>query len=387
MQDAPLRGASCGLASPKLIQAAAYAKVSGAEGGAKVTLAAHLLKHFNCPEFRILSTMNPLLNSIIQFTAGKTLSKTAASNSAYSRARRRQRAVRVRNNLLKDILLLSAGMLSAGFGLRGFLIPNHFIDGGVTGISLLLTQLTGVSLPLLLVLINLPFIILGYFQISRLFALKTILSIIGLALCVAFINYPVVTSDRLLIAVFGGFFLGVGIGLAVRGGGVLDGTEVLAVYASRRTNLSIGDIILMFNIMIFAVAAYFLSVETALYAILTYFVASKTVDFIIEGIEEYTGVTIISHRNQEISRFITEALGAGITVYKGVSGYGKSGHVARDTNILYTVITRLELSRLKHEVKLIDPRAFIIMQTVIDAKGGMIRRKAIKKLHAEKKSR
>ena len=331
--------------------------------------------------------MNPLLNNIIQFTAGKTLGKTAASNSAYSRARRRHRAKRVRNNLFRDIVLLTAGMFSAGFGLKGFLIPNHFIDGGVTGISLLVTQVTGVSLPLLLVLINLPFIFLGYFQIGRLFALKTILAIVGLALCVAFINYPVVTSDRLLIAVFGGFFLGVGIGLAVRGGGVLDGTEVLAVYASRRTNLSIGDIILIFNIIIFGAAAYFLKIETALYAVLTYFVASKTVDFIIEGIEEYTGVTIISHRNAEISRFITETLGAGVTVFKGVSGFGKSGHVARDTNILYTVITRLELSRLKNEIKLIDPRAFIIMQSVIDAKGGMIRRKAIKKLHtAEKKS-
>jgi uncharacterized membrane-anchored protein YitT (DUF2179 family) len=237
----------------------------------------------------------------------------------------------------------------------------------------------------LLVVINLPFIVLGYRQVSRLFALKTILASIGLAVCVAFIDYPVVTSDKLLIAVFGGFFLGVGIGLSIRGGGVLDGTEVLAVYVSRRTNLSIGDIILIFNIMIFAVAAALLTTEIALYAVLTYFVASKTVDFIIEGIEEYTGVTIISHRNEEISKWITGTLGAGVTVYKGVSGYGKSGHVARDTNILYTVITRLELSRLKNEIKLIDPRAFIIMQTVIDAKGGMIRRKAIKKLHATEK--
>lgn len=329
--------------------------------------------------------MNPLLTNIIQ-TATKSVKGGPRNREGYRQARQRYKERRIRQNRAKDTVLLLAGMLSAGFGLKGFLIPNHFIDGGVTGISLLLTQLTGISLSVLLVLINLPFIILGYWQVSKLFAVKTILAIVGLAICVAVIDYPVVTQDRLLIAVFGGFFLGVGIGLAVRGGGVLDGTEVLAVYISRRTNLSIGDIILIFNIMIFAVAAYFLSVETALYAILTYFVASKTVDFIIEGIEEYTGVTIISHRNEEISKWITGTLGAGITVYKGVSGYGKSGHVARDTNILYTIITRLELSRLKHEVKLIDPRAFIIMHTVIDAKGGMIRRKAIKKLHgAEKK--
>jgi uncharacterized membrane-anchored protein YitT (DUF2179 family) len=356
--------------------------------GAKVTHAAHLPKDFNWTEFRTLRPMNPLLTNIIQ-TASKAVNKGAGRKSGYSQARKRyneRRNRRARSNMLQDTLLLVAGMLSAGFGLKGFLIPNHFIDGGVTGISLLLTHLTPLTLPILLVLINLPFIILGYWQISRLFAFKTIAAIVGLAVCVAIINYPVVTSDKLLIAVFGGFFLGVGIGLSVRGGGVLDGTEVLAIYISRRTNLTIGDIILIFNIMIFSVAAYFLSVETALYAILTYFVASKTVDFIIEGIEEYTGVTIISHRNEEISKWITGTLGAGITVYKGVSGYGKSGHVARDTNILYTIITRLELSRLKNEVKLIDPRAFIIMHTVIDAKGGMIKRRALKKLHgAEKK--
>lgn len=329
--------------------------------------------------------MNPLLNNIIQYTANKTAKKKPRRNISYSNARQRYKKRHVRQNLLNDVLLLGAGMLSAGFGLKGFLIPNHFIDGGVTGISLLLVQLTPVSLSVFLVVINLPFIILGYFQIGRTFALKTIMAIVGLAVCVAVINYPVVTSDKLLIAVFGGFFLGVGIGLAVRGGGVLDGTEVLAIYVSRRTNLSVGDTILIFNIMIFAVAAYVLSMEIALYAILTYFVASKTVDFIIEGIEEYTGVTIISHRNEEISKWITETLGAGITVYKGVSGYGKSGHVARDTNILYTIITRLELSRLKSEVKLIDPRAFIIMHTVTDAKGGMLRRRAIKKLHGIEK--
>lgn len=329
--------------------------------------------------------MNPLLTNIIQ-TATRSAKKSGRSR--YSNARKRytdRRSRRIRRNQLKDAMLLIAGMLSAGFGLKGFLIPNHFIDGGVTGISLLLTHLTAWSLPVFLVIINFPFVILGYWQIGRTFAFKTILAIVGLAICVALIQYPVVTSDKLLVAVFGGFFLGVGIGLAVRGGGVLDGTEVLAIYVSRRTNLSIGDVILIFNIMIFGVAAYFLSVETALYAILTYFVASKTVDFIIEGIEEYTGVTIISHRNEEISKWITGTLGAGITVYKGVSGYGKSGHVARDTNILYTIITRLELSRLKHEVKLIDPRAFIIIHTVSDAKGGMIKRKAIKKLDGVEK--
>lgn len=324
--------------------------------------------------------MNPLLSNIIISAAKKVTTARRRSNSSYTNTKRRRRSMRKRMNVARDVVLLTGGVLSAGFGLKGFLIPNEFIDGGATGISLLLALKTPWPLSILLIVVNTPFIILGFRQISRLFALKTVLAIVGLAVCVAVIDYPVITKDTLLIPIVGGFFLGAGIGLAVRGGGVLDGTEVLAIYISRHTNLSIGDIILLFNIMIFSVAAAVLSVETAMYAVLTYFVASKTVDFIIEGIEEYIGVTIISHRNEEIGHWITGTLGAGFTVYKGVSGYGKSGHVARDTNIIYTVITRLEVSRLKTEIKNIDPHAFIIMNTVIDAKGGMIRKKALKKL-------
>ncbi|HEY0679367.1 MAG TPA: YitT family protein [Chitinophagaceae bacterium] len=327
--------------------------------------------------------MNPLLTNIILTAAKKGQKKPVRTKSFNRDVRNRYKRKRNRYNLFKDTFLLIGGILAAGFGLKGFLIPNHFIDGGATGISLLLTQLTPLSLSVLLILVNLPFMLLGLSQMGKVFAFKTAVAITGLAICVAVIDYPVVTTDKLLIAVFGGFFLGAGIGLAVRGGGVLDGTEILAIYVSRRTTLSMGDTILVFNILIFSVAAYFLGVNIALYAILTYYVASKTVDFIIEGIEEYTGVTIISHRNDEISQWITGTLGAGLTIYKGVSGYGKSGHVARDTNILYTVITRLELSRLKSEVKLIDPHAFIIMNTVIDAKGGMIRKRALKKLQAD----
>jgi uncharacterized membrane-anchored protein YitT (DUF2179 family) len=327
-----------------------------------------------------LRYMNPLLSNIIISTAKKAVKSQGKKDSSYIQARKRHRTRRMRVNNTVDILLLLAGIMSANFGLKGFLLPNEFIDGGATGISLLLALKTPMSFSIALVLVNLPFIVLGYQQISKLFAFRTAFAIVGLAISVALIDYPPITRDTLLIAVFGGFFLGAGIGLAVRGGGVLDGTEVLAIYVSKRTNLSIGDIILIFNIGIFSVAALVLSIEIALYAILTYFVASKTVDFIIEGIEEYTGVTIISHKNEEISNWITGTLGSGLTVYKGVSGYGKSGHVARDTNIIYTVITRLEVSRLKTEIKSIDPHAFIIMNTVIDAKGGMIRKRAIKKL-------
>lgn len=276
---------------------------------------------------------------------------------------------------IKSTFLIIIGIVSAGFGLEGFLIPNSFIDGGVTGISLLVLEVTGYSLSILLVVINLPFIILGAFQVSRQFAIKSILAILGLALAVHFIPYPVVTSDKLLIAVFGGFFLGAGIGLAMRGGAVLDGTEVLAIYLSKKTGLTIGDVILIFNIFIFSCGAYILSVEIALYAILTYLAASKTVDFVIEGVEEYTGVTIISPKTDEVRFMIIEKLGRGVTIYNGKGGYAKEGEPLKDTQILFTVITRLEIAKLQSEIHKIDPGAFIVMNSLKDTKGGMVKKR------------
>ncbi len=184
-----------------------------------------------------------------------------------------------------DMFFIALSICSAGFGLKGFLLPNQFIDGGAMGISLLISETTPLSLSLLVVLVNLPFIILGYFHVGHRFAIKSILAILGLALILYLVPYPIITSDKLLIAVFGGFFLGAGIGMAIRGGAVIDGTEVLAIYLSKKTGLTIGDIILLFNILIFLAGAYILSVEVALYAMLTYFAASKTVDFVIEGVE------------------------------------------------------------------------------------------------------
>jgi uncharacterized membrane-anchored protein YitT (DUF2179 family) len=274
----------------------------------------------------------------------------------------------------KEFLLITVGFLLAGFGLKGFLLPNSFIDGGVTGISLLVAEVSGVTLSFLLIIINLPFIIIGYKQISKQFAVKSILAIIGLALVVYFIDYPVVTSDKLLVAAFGGFFLGAGIGLTVRGGGVLDGTEVLAIYLSKKSGQTIGDIILIFNVIIFSVGAYVLSVEVALYAILTYYAAAKTVDFIIEGIEEYTGITIISDKSEKIRRMVTEELGHGATIYKGEKGFSPDGKELKSVDILYTVVTRLEIARLQNEIDRIDQSAFIIKNNIKDTKGGMIKR-------------
>ncbi len=281
-------------------------------------------------------------------------------------------------HIVRDTAFASIGIISAGFGLKGFLLPNSFIDGGVTGISLLTAEITGVSLSILIVVINLPFLILGFSQIGKQFALKSIIAIIGLALAVHFIPYPVITSDKLLIAVFGGFFLGAGIGLAIRGGAVLDGTEVLAIYLSKRTGLTIGDIILIFNIIIFSFGAYILSIEVALYAILTYLAASRTVDFVIEGIEEYTGITIISNSSEKIRLMITKKLGRGVTIYSGKGGYGRNSNNLKQIDIIYTVITRLEIARLRTEIDKIDSDAFIIMNSIKDTKGGMIKKRTMK---------
>lgn len=276
---------------------------------------------------------------------------------------------------LKDIIFISLGVLAAGFGLKGFLLPNGFIDGGVIGISLLLNELTEYPLAILIVVINIPFIVLGYFQIDKSFVVKSILAIVGLAITLVLIDYPIITSDKLLVAVFGGFFLGAGIGLSVRGSGVLDGTEVLAIYLSRETGLSIGDFVLIFNILIFSAAAYFLSLEIALYSILTYLSASKTMDFIIEGLEEYIGVTIISSHHEKIRVMIIEELGKGITIYQGKRGFGKKGENLDTTNIIYCVITRLEIGKFQNEILNIDPIAFIVMNSVRNLKGGMIKKR------------
>lgn len=276
---------------------------------------------------------------------------------------------------ISDAFIIGAGVIVAGLGLKSFLLPSHFIDGGVTGISLLTSAITGLSLPLLIVLINIPFLILGYRQLGRSFAIKSVLAITGLALALLTIPYPVITTDKLLIATFGGFFLGSGIGLAIRGGAVLDGTEVLAIYISRKTSLTVGDVILLFNLVIFSVAAYLLGYETAMYAVLTYLAASKTIDFIIEGLEEYVGVTIISNHHEEIHHFIVDEIHAGVTTYAGRRGFGKSGEM-KQTAILYTVITRLELTSLQHGIDRLDPNAFVVTGHVRNIKGGAIRKRA-----------
>ncbi len=276
---------------------------------------------------------------------------------------------------IKDILFIVFGVAAAAFGLKGFLLPNRFLDGGVMGISLLANIVSGVNLSLLVVLINLPFVAIAYTQVSKKFAVKTLIAISLLAITLAIVEFPIITHDKLLIAVFGGFFLGAGIGLSIRGGSVIDGTEVLAIYSSRKTTLSVGDVILILNIIIFSTAAYIINIETALYAILTYLVASKTVDFVVHGIEEYTSVMIISDKSDEIKDAIVNKMGRGVTILKGKSGFGKKGHRTSDIDVLLSVVTRLELQRLKTEITKIDHDAFVVENSINDVKGGMIKKR------------
>ncbi|KAA9332421.1 YitT family protein [Hymenobacter busanensis] len=286
-------------------------------------------------------------------------------------------ALRLLRRQMVSFALVVAGIFSAALGLKGFLLPNDFIDGGVTGISLLTAEVTGWPLSVLLVLINAPFIALAYFHLDRVVALKATAAILGLAVVLWLVSFPVLTQDKLLISVFGGFFLGAGIGLTIRGGGVLDGTEIMAVFASRKSPMSVGDVMLVINVLIFAVAAWLLSVETAMYSILAYLSAAKTVDFMIDGLEEYTGVTIISKRSEAIRRMITEKLGHGVTLYAGRSGYGGHGHQQESMDIVFTAVTRLEVTRLRSEVEAIDHQAFLLMHSIKDTHGGLIKKRPL----------
>ncbi len=271
---------------------------------------------------------------------------------------------------LLNALLILAGIFAAGMGLKGFLLSSRFIDGGVTGVSMLLAMITPLSLSLWLPVVNLPFVILGYRQIGAAFALRSTLAIAGLAIVLRAVPYPDVTPDRLLTAVFGGFFLGAGIGLAVRGGAVLDGTEIMALLVSRRSAaIRVGDVVLAFNAVLFTVAMSVLGVEPALYSLLTYLAAARTLDFVIHGIEEYTAMTIVSDRSDAIRAEIMDRLNRGVTVYKG-----SGGMTGEERDILYCVVTRLEIGKVKAIVHAHDRMAFIVAHALADVEGGVVKR-------------
>jgi uncharacterized membrane-anchored protein YitT (DUF2179 family) len=268
---------------------------------------------------------------------------------------------------LLNALLIALGILAAAFGLKGFLLSSNFIDGGVTGVSMLLAKVTAVPLFVWLPLVNAPFVAIGYRQMGRAFAIRSALAIAGLSVVLATMHFPDVTPDRLLTAVFGGFFIGAGIGLAVRGGAVLDGTEIAALLISKRSHLlKVGDVILAFNIALFLLAMSLLGVEPALYSILTYIAAAKTLDFVIYGLEEYTAITIVSARSAVIRERIVGDLKRGVTVYRGFGGL-----TGAEQEILFCVVTRLEIGKVKTIVRAIDPQAFVVSHPLADAEGGV----------------
>lgn len=269
-----------------------------------------------------------------------------------------------------NLILVLAGVLCAGMGLKGFLFSSNFIDGGVTGVSMLLGKITSVPLYLWLPTMNLPFIALAYKEMGRAFAIRSIFAITGLSLVIAYFPYPDVTPDLVLTSIFGGFFIGAGIGLAVRGNAVLDGTEVAALMISKRKGIfKVGDVILAFNIVLFLVAIAFLGVEPALYSILTYITAARTLNFVIYGLEEFTAITIVSAESPAIRQMITSSLGRGVTIIRGTGAF--SGD---DKEILYCVVTRLEIDKVKRITKELDPQAFVTMHPLVDVVGGTVRR-------------
>ena len=271
---------------------------------------------------------------------------------------------------LGNLALITLGILAAGMGLKGFLVSSNFIDGGVTGISMLLAQSTRLPLPVWLIVVNVPFVAVGYRHLGGAFATRSALAITGLAVAVATIPYPDVTPDLLLTAVFGGFFIGAGIGLAVRGGAVLDGTEIAALLISKRAGfLRVGDVILLFNAVLFLVAMSLLGVKEALYSILTYVAAAKTLDFVLYGFDEFTAMTIMSAHNAAIRERISRELGRGVTVFRGYGGVSGA-----EQDILYCVVTRLEIGKVRAIVRELDAAAFVVFHPLAGAEGGTLKR-------------
>jgi uncharacterized membrane-anchored protein YitT (DUF2179 family) len=278
---------------------------------------------------------------------------------------------------VRSISLTLLWVGSAFFGLEWFLLPNGFLDGWVTWASLLLNSLTWIDLGILIFAINIPFFILGYFQIGLKFAIKSFFAVLALVLMLKFVDIWMVTDDKLLVAIFGWFFLWAGIGLAVRWWSVIDGTEILAVFVSKNSILSVGDFIGIFNVCLFLIAAFFIGIEVALYSMLTYIAASKTVDFVIQWIEEYTGVTIISKKAWEIERMIVQVLWKGVTVIDSSEWFGTNGVDDHERKILFSVVTRLEVQKMMIEVQKIDENAFITHHPISHVKWGTVKRRPL----------
>ena len=275
-------------------------------------------------------------------------------------------------NYLTEYVQIAIGIILASVGLKAFLLPNGFMDGGVTGIALLVNRVIGIDISLLLVIFSLPFLILGYYTVSIRIVIKSIVSILSFALLIHFGDYGIITEDKLLISIFGGLCLGGGIGIAIRNGSVLDGSEILGIYLNDKYGLSIGKVILMFNIVLFSITAMVVTIEVALYSILTYIVTAKVTDLTIEGFEDFIGVTIVSNDYAKIKHAIMTNLGVGLTTYKGSKGFGSQGS-QQDFDIIHTIINRIDIKKMHRIIEEIDENAFIVEFDVNNVKGGVLR--------------
>jgi uncharacterized membrane-anchored protein YitT (DUF2179 family) len=270
-----------------------------------------------------------------------------------------------------------AGIALAVFALRGFMIPNHFLDGGVIGISILLYELADFNLSLCLILGNIGFIILAYKRVSKEVAIKSFIAVILIAIGLEFIEIPAITTNKVLISIFGGAILGTGVGLVIRSGGALDGTEILVVLTRQRIGLSMSEVIMVINSLIFLTAAIFLGIETAMFSIITYFTATKMIDYVVDGVDQFTALTIISSRSEEIKTLIVQDFSKGITVYKGERGFLPGEYYTSvECDIIITIVTRLELLNIKKAVFKADPHAFVFVQTIREASGGVLSKQA-----------
>lgn len=278
---------------------------------------------------------------------------------------------------LRNLLQLIIGVSLAVLAMRGFMIPNRFMDGGITGISILLHEIFHWNISVLTLLLNAPIIYLGYRRIGKTFAVQTIIAVILLAIGLQFIEIHPITTNPLLIAIFGGVIIGCGVGLVIRCGGVIDGAEVIAVFTKRKTGFSNSEIILLINFLIFTVAGTQFGLETAMYSLITYFTATRAVDYVVDGIEQYTAMNIISAEPELIKDYLVNQKGKGITVYKGERGYlPGSFDTKNDCDIIVTIVSRLEVHHIQTALTEIDPKAFVYVQTIKEAAGGVLKPKA-----------
>lgn len=270
------------------------------------------------------------------------------------------------------VLFMILGSILAAMGLEIFLIPNNIIDGGITGISIMASYLTSVQLGVFIFIFNLPFVIIGYRHIGKTFALSTIFSVICFSIGVTLLHpVPGVTQDTLLATIFGGIILGVGIGLIIRNGGSLDGTEIVAILLEKRSAFSIGEIVMFINLFILGSSGFLFGWDRAMYSLIAYFIAFKAIDITVEGLEESKAVIVVSDKNKEISEAIMDRLGRGITLLDGKGAY--SGD---ETEVIYVVISRLEVAKLKNIVNDFDESALITI-TSVEGTGKKYTKKAI----------